>query len=318
MKLTQFLRGKKINDLYFVKCPFCGGQMVYTDNEFACYECNKHGDVADFLAEKNHVSRTVALWQLNKESNDNLYKILSLAEEYYSSKLANNTYLNKRGLAYDTIKKYHLGWADGGLKIHLEKYGIDCLSLQRAGLIKTSGKDVFYNRVMFPIFDRNGRVIGFGGRKTDKNSNTPKYINSPETKVFHKKECLFGIQNLNVSSPVYIVEGYMDAISLQSHGINAVAVLGTAVGRGHAQLLRSLNISNIILALDGDAAGVKNALKGINALKGFEVQVLCNYKDSKDPDEFINKYGTEAFERLPKLMRDEFLLKSGVNPVDIL
>lgn len=318
---SNFLNGEEINGLFFADCPFCGGQMVCNEREFVCYDCGEHGDIADFLAKKNRVSKTTARWQLNHESNEDLFYVLEKACEYYSSRLNfENAYLVKRGITEETAKVYHLGWADGNLIKFLENEGIELLTAQRAGLIKLKGntyRDVFYKRLMFPIFNRQGKIIGFGGRIIEQ-SDAPKYLNSPETKIFQKKECLFGVQNLDIKKPVYLVEGYMDALTLQSYGINAVAALGTAVGSGHAHLLRSLKVKNIILSLDGDNAGVKNALKGLTALKEFNVQILCNYGECKDPDEFIRKNGKEAFELLPLLSVEKFKLKSGVNPVDIL
>lgn len=313
-----------INGLFFASCPFCKGHFVYNDKDFVCYSCGRRGDISDFLAEKNGVSRTLASWQINKESHNEALRALAIADEYYQSQLCiDNAYLRKRGISEDTAKKFHLGWADGKLWRHLQKHGVDSVTAQQAGLIRfrddSQERDTFYKRLMFPIFNVRNQIVGFGGRIVVEDANQPKYLNSPECKVFHKKENLFGVQNINPRQPVYLVEGYMDALTLQSYGINAVAVLGTAVGTGHAQLLRSLKVKDVILSLDGDDAGVKNALKGIEALKNyFNVKILCNYHDCKDPDEFLRKYGKEAFDELGLMSKEKFLVKSGLNPVDIL
>lgn len=320
MDLTKLIKGKQIKDLYFAECPFCNGTLVFNANEFACYSCGRSGDAADYLAEKNHVSRTQANWQLSKEDNTELLDVLKIATEYFINSRNDiyRKYISERNITPEVADRFQLGWADGKFLSYIANKGYDKISAQRVGLIKPKGYDAFHNRLMFPIMNRQGQVVGFSGRRVLQKDTGPKYLNSVESKVFQKKECLFGIQNINPREPVYIVEGQMDALSLQSKGINAVAVLGAAVGSGHAHLLRSLGARSIILALDGDEAGIKNALKGIQALKEFDLTVLCNYKDCKDPDEFINRYGAEAFRALPTTALNTFLLKSGVDLIDIL
>lgn len=320
MRISDFLCGEEIGELFFAKCPFCGGQMVCTEDKFVCYGCNKSGTLVDFLAEKNNVSRTTASWQLNREDYRDLIKALEMAEEYYMKRLSqNNSYVAKRGIPQSTIQRFGIGWADGTLMQYLHSQGVDDITAQRAGLVRPDGREYFYNRLMFPIKNSKNRTIGFGGRITRTNSNAPKYLNSPENRLFKKKEVLFGIQNINANRPLYIVEGYMDAISLQSKGVNAVAVLGTAVGKGHAYLLRSLGIKDIILSLDADEAGTSNAIKGLGVLSEFfNLGVLCCYNGCKDPDEFINRYGAKEFYELPVMPKNEFLIKMGSDPVDIL
>lgn len=319
MTLFDFVVGEQTGGLKFAQCPFCGSDMfVCNEADFVCFKCGRKGDLADFLATKNKTSRTLAEWQLNHEDHKEILEALKIADMYYRKRLKpNHPYVCKRGLDEKAIEKYHLGWADGKLGSHLSKEGISCSVAQIAGLIRPDGQDVFFNRLMIPIMDRRGRVLGFGGRIT-KNVSAPKYINSAESPVFHKKECLFGIQNLNPKRTVYIVEGYMDAISLQLNGVNSVAVLGTAVGSGHALLLSSLGIKKVVISLDSDGAGVKNAIKAIDALsRDFEVKVLCEYDGCKDPDEFVHKKNGR-FESLPTYSLEQFLVKSGVSPVDIL
>lgn len=320
MTINDFLHGEEINGLLFAKCPFCGGQMICTEDKFVCYGCNKSGTLVDFLAEKNRVSRAMASWQLSREDYGDLMKVLEMAESYYMRQLSpNNSYVAKRGITQSTIQRFGIGWADGTLMKYLHSQGVDDVTAQRAGLVRPDGREYFYNRLVFPIKNSSGRTVGFGGRITKTNSNAPKYLNSPENRLFKKKEVLFGIQNINVNKPIYIVEGYMDAISLQSKGVNAVAVLGTAIGKGHAYLLRSLGIKDIILSLDADEAGTSNAVKGLSVLSElFDVKVLNNYKDCKDPDEFINRYSAKEFYELPLMPKNEFLVKMGSDPVDIL
>lgn len=319
MTLFDFVHGEQVNGLKFAQCPFCGSDMfVCNEAEYICFGCNRKGDLADFLATKNKTSRTLAEWQLCHEDHKEILEALKLADMYYRERLKpNHPYIHQRGLNEKAIEKYHLGWADGKLGSYLEREGVSRSVAQIAGLIRPDGQDVFFRRFMMPIMDKRGQVLGFGGRVTQKTS-APKYINSPESPVFHKKECLFGIQNLNPKRTVYIVEGYMDAISLQISGVNAVAVLGTAVGNGHAQLLRSFGAKKVVISLDSDGAGVKNAIKAIDALsRDFDVRVLCEYDGCKDPDEFVHKK-KGRFESLPTYSLEQFLVKSGVNPVDIL
>lgn len=320
MRISDFLCGEKIGELFFAKCPFCGRQIVYTEDKFVCYGCNKSGTLVDFLAEKNNVSRATASWQLFHEDHEDLIRVLEMAELYYMKRLSpNNSYVAERGITQSTIQRFGIGWADGTLMQYLHSQGVDDITAQRAGLVRPDGREYFYNRLVFPIKNSQNRTIGFGGRITRTNSNAPKYLNSPENHLFKKKEVLFGIQNINANRPLYIVEGYMDAISLQSKGVNAVAVLGTAIGKGHAYLLRSLGVKNIVLSLDADEAGTSNALKGLDVLSEFfNLRVLCNYNGCKDPDEFISRHSAGEFYELPVMLKNEFLIKMGSDPVDIL
>jgi DNA primase len=161
--------------------------------------------------------------------------------------------------------------------------------------------DKFRNRVIFPIFNTGGKVIGFGGR--DLGNNGPKYLNSPESSVFSKKNNLYGLnitrQDINNSNCAIMVEGYMDLVSLYKNGVtNVAASLGTALTENQCQLLKRYT-ENVVLAYDADAAGQKAALRGIELLHsaGIKAKVL-HISDGKDPDEFIKKHGKQAFLKL--------------------
>lgn len=308
--------GKEIGGMAFGKCPFCGSKLFVSDTEqFCCFNCFKQGNAVDYIAYKQRVSYAVADKMVNGEKDTaEILDVLAEVDTYFQSRLKlNNAYLKKRGISAKTARLYHIGYADGSLT---ELF--DPILLQKAGLLTSFGNDIFRGRLMFPIMNPKGQVVGFGGRRITDNSASPKYINSPETEVFHKAECLYGVDKLNSKKPVYIVEGYMDALTMQTHGINAVAVLGTAVGKKHAQLLRSLGVKEIVLSLDGDEAGQKNTLKAIKALSDFNIRVLTGYGDAKDPDEFLKTHDKKDFEALKTITPQTFLVKRGFSPVDVL
>lgn len=319
MGLLNLISGDKIGNLMISICPFCGGQIIYNDENYVCYDCNRNGDAADFLAEKNQVSRSTAEWQLGKRPDPEIFKAINAANEYFKKQLSpNNRYLEKRNVSKEVIQKFSLGWADGHMTETLLAQGFKIETLVMAGLTKLNGDDVFFSRIMFPIKDHLGKIIAFGGRKI-RDSAAPKYINSPETIVFSKRNHLFGIDNAKGAKEVYLVEGYMDVVSLYQAGItNAVACLGTAVGKGHTELLQSLKIEKVFLCLDGDAAGITNAQKALPGLNGLSVEILeLKNTGCKDPDEFIKAHGKEAFLSLNKTPVNKFLAKNGKNPVDI-
>ena len=213
----------------------------------------------------------------------------------------------KRGLDAATLRKFGIGYADAewdSLYQYFLSKGIDQKTLLELGLISNS-KDRYYdkyrNRVIFPIINTRGKVIGFGGRILD--DGTPKYLNSPESSIFLKKNNLYGLnltrQDINKENYVILVEGYMDVISLYQHGIrNVSASLGTALTENQAAMLKRYT-DNVILSYDADAAGQAAALRGLDILhrSGCKVKVL-HVTDGKDPDEFIKKNGKDAFLKL--------------------
>ena len=180
-------------------------------------------------------------------------------------------------------------------------------------LEERGGRDKFWNRVMFPIMDVNNRVIGFGGRVMG--DGEPKYLNSPETKLFDKSRNLYGLNYARLSREGYLLicEGYLDVISLHQAGFtNAVASLGTAFTSQHANVLKRYT-DQVILTYDSDGAGVKAALRAIPILKevGMSIKVL-NMKPYKDPDEFIKNMGAEAFRQRIKEAKNSFLFEVDV------
>ena len=242
-----------------------------------------------------------------------LYKVNVEAAKFFFSNLMNNQnakeYFLNRGIKEETIKKFGLGYANdswNSLMFYLRKKGINDGLLEEAGLIsvnKEKGRkyDRFRNRVMFPVFDYQGRVIGFGGRVLD--DSKPKYLNSPETLVFQKGTNLYGLNfalKSNMQERYFIiVEGYMDLIALYQSGItNVVASLGTALTINQARLLKRY-ADKVVISYDADMAGQMATMRGLEILRnaGFDVRVLSIPK-GKDPDEFIKSNGKEAFLKL--------------------
>lgn len=238
------------------------------------------------------------LYEINREAAVFFYKALrERPNEGYR-------YMRIRGLTDDTLKQFGIGWADGewtSLIDHLIDKGYDKDKLTELGLISKEGNiyyDKFRNRVIFPIINIGGKIIGFGGRIVG--NGNPKYLNSPESTIFKKKNNLYGL-NLTVKevereNMMILVEGYMDVISLYQTGIrNVSASLGTALTDAQAELIR-LYTQNVILSYDADEAGQKAADRGLDILykKGVNTSVL-KVPNGKDPDDFVKSQGRKAF-----------------------
>ena len=215
--------------------------------------------------------------------------------------------MKNRGLDDAILKKFGIGYADekwDSLYTYFKNKGVDEKILLELGLISESkGKyyDKFRNRVMFPIINTSGKVIGFGGRAIG--DDNPKYLNSPENKVFQKKNNLYALnttkQDIGKDGYAILVEGYMDAISLYQGGVrNVAASLGTALTENQTKLLKRYTKS-VVLSYDADAAGQNAAMRGIEILNKEDCKVrVLHVTDGKDPDEFIKKNGREAFLKL--------------------
>lgn len=297
---------------------------------YKCFGCGEAGNVISFVMKEKNLPFIEAVKYLANRANiplemnngeksksakkkDLLYRINVEAAKFFFSNLMNNQnakeYFLNRGIKEETIKKFGLGFANdswNSLMFYLRKKGINDTLLEEAGLIsvnkeKGSKYDRFRNRVMFPVFDYQGRVIGFGGRVLD--DSKPKYLNSPETLVFQKGTNLYGLNfalKHNMSERYFvIVEGYMDLISLHQYGItNVVASLGTALTINQARLLKRY-ADKVIISYDADMAGQMATLRGLEILRtaGFDVRVL-NIPQGKDPDEYVRSNGKEAFLKL--------------------
>ncbi len=354
--ISESVRLKKSGRNYIGLCPFHNDKSpsmsVSQEKQiYKCFSCGEAGNVITFVMKYKKLTFQEAAKYLadkagiplevgnSKESQitkkkDLLYKINTEAARYYFSNLQRNSfskdYFLKRGIKEDVIKRFGLGYAPDGwhnLIMYLRKKGFNDNIMLEAGLISKSEKsgntyDRFRNRVMFPVFDVKGKVIGFGGRVLD--DSKPKYLNSPETPVFHKGTNLYGLnfatKNKLEQDYIIIVEGYMDLISLHQHGItNTVASLGTALTVNQARLLKRY-VNKVIISYDADVAGQTATLRGLEILRnaGFDVKVL-KVPQGKDPDEFVRNNGKEAFLRLVDnaLPLIEYRIKKASEGIDL-
>jgi len=237
-----------------------------------------------------------------------MYDINVQAARYFYTNLkrfkAPYEYLKGRGITDETIKKFGIGFSlDNwqGIRSYLKQRGFSEEEILELGLTTKNEKgniyDRFRNRIIFPVFNVSGRVIGFGGRVLD--DSKPKYLNSPETPIFHKGTNLYGLNLAIKNNPartVIMVEGYMDVISLSQQGVtNVVATLGTALTEGQCKLLKRY-IDTVIVSFDSDVAGQNATIRGLEILQksGFDLKIL-QIPSGKDPDEFIRSYGREKF-----------------------
>ena len=262
--------------------------------------------------------------KLKMEKINKFQNVHREAARYYFSNLITSknpgyNYLRNRGLDDKIIKKFGLGYSLkswDSLKNYLLSRGYTNEELSECGLItykKENNKsyDKFRNRVMFPIFDYRGNVIGFGGRVLD--DSEPKYLNSPDTLIFNKRFNLYGLNFSRkeiIDKTIILVEGYMDLISLYQYGIkNVVATLGTALTDQQGMLIKRYADSAII-SYDSDDAGIKATLRAIDILTKLDINVkILNLKDCKDPDEFIRKYGLDEFKKAINLSTNHVKFK---------
>lgn len=348
--ISGYVKLQKKGSSYFGLCPFhnekspsfsvSGQKQMYY-----CFGCGAGGNVFTFLMEYENYSFQDAVKvlaqragvqlpqeeenpQQKKEASlrQKLLDIHKLAARYFYYQLTQPQgrqameYLSGRKLTHDTIVKFGLGYSNkfrDDLYRYLRSQGYDDYILKESGLItldeKHGGSDKFWNRVMFPIMDINNRVIGFGGRVLG--DGNPKYLNSPETKLFDKSRNLYGLNLARRSRRpnMIICEGYMDVISMHQAGFdNAVASLGTAFTSPQASLLKRYT-DEVLLAYDSDGAGVKAALRAIPMLRdaGLRSRVI-DMKPYKDPDEFIKNLGTEAFEERIAGAMNSFMFEISV------
>ena len=335
--IGEYLPLKQKGSSFFGLCPFhhenTPSFSVSRDKQlYYCFGCGASGNVYSFIMEMEHCDFPEAVRTLadrahiqlpepaySKESKEleaqkeAIYQIHKLAGRFYYEKLHQPegakalSYLEKRQIRPQIQRKFGLGYAPAGRRVltdYLIEQGFSMPLLLKSGLTmenkdKSGYHDRFYNRLMFPIFDIQGRGIGFGGRVLDKGE--PKYLNSPETLVFNKSKNLYGLNLAKETRKreIILVEGYMDMIAIYQAGYrNVAASLGTAFNQDHAKTLKRV-ADQVILLYDSDEAGTNAALRAIPVLlaEGFLVRVL-QVPDGKDPDGFIREHGREAFGRL--------------------
>lgn len=346
--ISEYVKLQKKGANYFGLCPFHnekspsfsvspGKQMYY------CFGCGEGGNVISFVMKYENYSFIEAVQMLasragielpqvtrskeEKESADKRSQILTintLAAKFYYYMLKSEKgalayhYLRGRELSDNTITGFGLGYSDkysDSLYKYMKSKGYKDDILKETGLFTFEEKgvhDKFWNRVMFPIMDVNNKVIAFGGRVMG--DGKPKYLNSPETKVFDKSRNLYGLNIARTSRKDYLLicEGYMDVISLHQAGFNnAVAALGTSFTSGHASLIKRY-AKEVVLTFDSDGAGIKAALRAIPILReaGLSIKVL-SMKPYKDPDEFIKALGPEAYEERIEKATNYFIFQVG-------
>lgn len=332
--ISETVKLKRSGRNYMGLCPFHNEKSpsfsVSQDKQiYKCFGCGEAGNVLTFVMKNRNLNFIEACKVLAEKANirldlgngeeskvvkkkELLYKVNVEAARYFFSNLQRDKnskeYFTNRGVKEITIKRFGLGYAKDGwqnLRTHLKRKGFNDELMLEAGLVLKSQKgtiyDRFRNRVMFPVFNSKGNVIGFGGRVLD--DSKPKYLNSPETLVFQKGTNLYGlnfaIKHKNEERYFIIVEGYMDLISLHQYGItNVVASLGTALTTNQARLLKRY-ADKVIISYDADFAGQTATLRGLEILKeaGFDVRVL-QIPQGKDPDEFVRSNGRDAFLKL--------------------
>ncbi|MDF2181421.1 DNA primase [Neptuniibacter sp. CAU 1671] len=355
---------KRSGKNYSGLCPFHKEKTPsFTANQdkqfYYCFGCGAGGNALGFLMEYEHLSFPEAVDQLAKQAGmevpqeDNpqqrqqdqrlkaLYDLLEEANQFYLQQLKSSTqsqqavdYLKSRGLSGQIAKAFDIGFAPSGwdhLKDHLAGEDPDKLNLlEQAGMLihneeRDSRYDRFRNRIMFPIRDQRGRVIGFGGRVLG--DDKPKYLNSPETPTFHKGRELYGLYEArkfsNSLDRLLIVEGYMDVVGLAQYGIHfAVATLGTATTEHHLERMFKM-VPEVIFCFDGDNAGREAARRALRTTlpvieDGKEVRFLF-LPEGEDPDSLVRQEGKEAFmQRLTEaLPLSEFFFRSHSEDADL-
>lgn len=300
---------------------------------FYCFGCHKGGDMIQFVQEMEGVGFREALELLARKAGvdlewrsqggardqapdrkERLRKCLQSARDYYRGCLVAapkgapvKAYVERRGIAPATEEALQLGFApgQGGLLAHLRKAGYTAEEAQEAGLLLERNRGEWYerfrNRLIFPIVDLLGRTVGFGGRALG--DDEPKYLNSPESPVFQKREVLYGLNwtkgAVREKEQLVLVEGYMDFLAVYQAGVgNAAATLGTALAEGQVRLVRRY-AREAVLNFDRDPAGVAAAKRAIQVLLGEGMRIrVISVPEGKDPDEFVRKEGAEAYARL--------------------
>ena len=355
--ISDFVTLKKSGQNYKALSPFSNekspsffvvpGKAIFKD-----FSSGKGGDAITFVMEHEKMSYAESLRYLAKKygveikedrlSDENaaiiseregLYILMNFAKDYYRKQLISSeegisiglSYFRERGFHDRTIEKFELGYAlEGWENFSAEAVdkGYNKELLEKTGLIvkKDDGSsyDRFRGRVIFPVHNISGKVIAFGARMLGKEKNQPKYINSPETEIYHKSDVLYGLYQgknaIRQQDECYLVEGYTDVISLHQADVqNVVSSSGTALTESQIKLIRRFT-ENITVLFDGDAAGIKAALRGIDMILkgGLNVRVLL-FPDGEDPDSYSRKVGTSEFQKFLKDHTQDFVsFKAGL------
>ncbi len=353
--VSDYVLLKKTGKNYSGLCPFHSEKdasftVSPAKQIFHCFGCNTGGNVFNFLIRHDGVSFPEAVRLLARRygidlperkmsqamreqisEREKLLAINRMARDYYHWNLLHDSYgeqamayLRNRAITPSIIDRFQLGYARNtwdGLREYLQKKRVPIDLIEKSGLVisRKSGSgfyDRFRERIVFPIYNLNKQVIGFGGRVLD--ASLPKYLNSPETPVYSKSKSLYGLHlarnKCRETRTIYIVEGYFDLLALHQYGVeNAGATLGTALTTEHIHMIKGF-AEKVILVFDGDEAGIQASLRsvGIFIEKGMQARVMLLPK-GHDPDSFMRKYDLEAFEELAAKSRSviTFIMESA-------
>jgi len=347
----SFVKLKKRGANYLGLCPFHNEKTpsftVSPSKEiYKCFGCGRSGNSISFLMEAEKYSYVEALRWLAAKYNveieesetspeykqqqqvaDSLYIINNFAQKFFTDALFNSeegqdialSYLKERGFREEVIRKFQLGYnpeaRDGFTKAALaSQYSLEYL--QKTGLVNVrdgNSYDNYRGRIIFPIHNQSGKVLGFGARIIKKNDKAPKYINSPENEIYVKSKILYGSyfarQAIDKADECLLVEGYTDVVSLHQAGIeNVVASGGTSLTPDQLRLIKKYT-NNLTIIYDGDSAGIKAALRGLDLALEESLNVrLVLIPDNEDPDSYVNKVGTGAFIDFVNANKKDFIL----------
>ena len=334
--ISGYVSLKKRGQNYWGCCPFHGEKTPsFSVNPgksmFYCFGCHEGGDIFKFIMKIENCGFMDALKLLagrygipvperqktaaeiaREKQRNSIYDANSLASRFYQACLLKTNYgkqalayLVGRGITQEIIERFTIGYALDNftaLVASLGKRGCTPELLVQAGLVAEGGRSGFYdkfrNRVMIPIKDPRGRIVGFGGRVLD--NSTPKYLNTSETQWFNKRRLLFGLdiaaRAIRQTRQAIVVEGYMDAISLHAAGIdNVVASMGTAFAEEQARLLKRM-AEEVVFCYDSDSAGRNASVRAVSIARNAGLKVrIAGVPEGKDPDEFVRHHGKEAF-----------------------
>lgn len=356
--VSEYVPLKQKGRRFWGCCPFHNEKTpsFSVDSEtqlYYCFGCHKGGTALHFVMEMERMEFQEAVKYLAERAHmalpeaaparegrafstaqekERIYQANVIAARYFHATLWTDegaealNYLYRRGLDDGDIRRFGLGASPRGwdaLLRHLGEQGFEAELLKKAGLaVERDGKyyDMFRGRVIFPIIDARGRVLGFGGRAMG--DAQPKYLNTPDTPVFNKRQGLYALNFVRDERDVgrmVLVEGYMDTVSLRKHGVRGVvATLGTALTQEQARLIRRY-VSEVWISYDGDAAGQKAALRALDIFDGQEglTPWVIDYPAGQDPDDFIRANGLEGFERLTRYDAAEYRMLRARDGLDL-
>lgn len=347
----SFVKLKKRGTNYLGLCPFHNEKtpsftVSPTKEIYKCFGCGKSGNTISFIMEHEKYSYVEALkWLANRynveveetevsaeqraqqQVADSLYILNGFAQQYFSSVLFHDTegqdiglsYLHERGFTDAILEKFQVGYCKENRNAFVsealgKQYNRDLLI--KSGLAALRNEELVDNyrgRIIFPVHNTTGKVIGFGARIIKKNDRAPKYINTPENEIYIKSRILYGMyfarQVIDKYDECLLVEGYTDVVSLHQAGIeNVVASGGTSLTTDQIRLVRKYT-NNLTIVYDGDSAGIKAALRGLDMAleEGLQVKLVL-IPDKEDPDSYVQKVGTEAFRQFVSENKKDFIL----------